>query len=239
MAARGRRAGASAWSMSLIAASYLASRPCAVGQADEPVVLGQAAAHLRRRHGADRQPRPVAVEAVGRVERGHEGRVPRHDRLGHVRARPSGVPTYGHVGQVVAGCAAVRPMTSATSWSPSAMAASLVVGVGAVEGGQRTARLGPERLDLVGQTRQVGLGGVEQWVRPRRRPAAVTSGRPAEPGGWSSPVTSPAAPSAMTTMMASQTTRAEEPAEASLHARARRHARHAAPATWSRGFARR
>ena len=81
------------------------------------------------------------------------------------------------------------------------MAASPAAGVTAVEGGQCLACLGAERLDLVGQRLEIGLGGVE----PRghlgiggRRSLSV---RPALPGGWSSPVTMPAAPSAMATMI--------------------------------------
>ena len=115
------------------------------------------------------RPRPRGVQAVGRVERGHEAGAPGRElrgyqqvlvgradvRDGRQRGPDPGRPGIDVVHQPVAG----RDRLLCRGR------------VGAVERRERSARRRPERFDLVGQGLDVGLGGVElpRHLRVARR----------------------------------------------------------------------
>ena len=146
-------------------------------------------AHPGRGDRADRQPRPRGVEAVRRVERGDQRGVPGDDRVGDGQGGGRRADV-GHGGQVAAerGGPGDHVRDQAVALGDGGVARGRV---GAVEGGERAARLAcrgprPGRPGRTGRPAAASSIGVTS-----ASPAAVTSGRADVPGGWSMPVTMP------------------------------------------------
>ena len=179
----------------------------------------------RRRGRRSRRARPPAGRAARRPG-------PRR------AARPSGVPTYG-----------TPASARAERGGPGDDVGDQPVALGDGRVDRRgspplSAASAPracvaERLDLVGQAPQVGLGGVELGVdrrRRRRRSAPARAGRCPAGGRGRSRARPP--PSAMTTTTAARRARRASRAETSF-TRAARVGLMPRRTTWSRGFARR
>ena len=151
---------------------------------------------------ADRQPRPGGVEAVRRVERGDERGVPGDDRVrdGQAGGRRADVRHGGQVAAQRRGPGDRRPRPGGRrrrSRHRCAAVSSLLRAASAP-------RAWLPRASTWSASADRSASAASSCGVTSASPAAVRSGRAGVPGAWSMPVTMPAAPSAMATMIASQ-----------------------------------